>query len=95
MLSICIGTQNAFATNSFSTRHEGAEMKKDIAGQFLIAGGSETDGVPDEELGTFLSILNNLSKTLRDLGYPEEGEMLMGVRADIQQRLRISQTFPN
>jgi hypothetical protein len=70
-------------------------MKKDIAGRFSEAMRSDTDATLDEELGTFLSILNNLSKTLRDLGYPEEGEMLMGVRTDIQQRLRISQIFPN
>ena len=70
-------------------------MKKDIAGRFSEAMQSDADTTLDEELGTFLSILNNLSKTLRDLGYPEEGEMLMGVRTDIQQRLRISQSFPN
>jgi len=70
-------------------------MKKKIASQYSKVGLSDVEVALDEELGTFLSILNNLSKTLRDLGYPDEGEMLMGVRTDIQKRLRAPQVFPN
>ena len=53
------------------------------------------DAIQGEDLGTFLRILVNLSATLRDLGYPEEGEMLIGVKADTQERLRETATFPN
>ena len=70
-------------------------MKKNLAGQQPNRRRPEIDAVPDEDLGTFLRILGNLSGTLRDLGYPEEGEMLMGVKADILQRLRASVAFPN
>lgn len=63
-------------------------MKKSLSGQQSCERGPEIDAVLDEDLGTFLRILTNLSGTLRDLGYPEEGEMLIGVKTDILQRLR-------
>ena len=74
---------------------EGADMKRNLAGRQPGPRRPDIDAALDEDLGTFLSILNNLSKTLRDLGYPEEGEMLMGVRTDIQQRLRATRLFAN
>lgn len=70
-------------------------MKKNMAEQHPDPRRPDIDAALDEDLGTFLNILNNLSKTLRDLGYPEEGEMLMGVRTDIQQRVRATRAFAN
>lgn len=67
---------------------QGAGMKKSLSGQQSCERRPEIDAVLDEDLGTFLRILTNLSGTLRDLGYPEEGEMLIGVKTDILQRLR-------
>jgi hypothetical protein len=70
-------------------------MKKSIAAQQPRRRQPDTNAVLGEDLGTFLRILVNLSATLRDLGYPDEGEMLMGVKADILERLRETATFPN
>jgi len=70
-------------------------MKKTVTGQQPSRRRSEKDAVLDEDLGTFLRILTNLSGTLRDLGYPDEGEMLMGVKTDILQRLRDTLSLPN
>jgi hypothetical protein len=70
-------------------------MKKSIAAQQPRRHQSDTNAVLGEDLGTFLRILVNLSATLRDLGYPEEGEMLIGVKADILERLHETATFPN
>ena len=70
-------------------------MKKTLPGQQQRRHQPDTDAVLGEDLGTFLRILVNLSATLRDLGYPEEGEMLMGVKTDILERLRATAAFPN
>lgn len=70
-------------------------MKKTVAGQQPSRRRPEIDAALDEDLGTFLRILTNLSGTLRDLGYPDEGEMLMGVKTDILQRLRDTLSLPN
>ena len=70
-------------------------MKKNIAGQQPRQHQPDTNAVLGDDLGTFLRILVNLSATLRDLGYPEEGEMLIGVKADILERLGETTPFPN
>ena len=70
-------------------------MKKNIATQQSRRHQSDTNAILGEDLGTFLRILVNLSATLRDLGYPDEGEMLIGVKADILERLRETAIFPN
>ena len=70
-------------------------MKKPIASQKPRERRPELDAALGEDLGTFLRILTNLSGTLRDLGYPDEGEMLMGVKTDILQRLRDTVSLAN
>jgi hypothetical protein len=70
-------------------------MKKSIAAHQPQRHQPDTNAVLGEDLGTFLRILVNLSGTLRDLGYPEEGEMLMGVKTDILERLRATAAVPN
>ena len=82
-------------TPIFLSNDLGGEMKKTVAGQQPSNRRPEIDAVLDEDLGTFLRILTNLSGTLRDLGYPDEGEMLMGVKTDILQRLRDTILLPH
>lgn len=73
----------------------GAKMKKSVAGQQTCQQQLDIDAVLNEDLGTFLRILTNLSVTLRDLGYPEEGKTLLGVKRDILQRLSETIERPN
>ena len=70
-------------------------MKKSPANRESHFRRPKIEAVSDEELAIFLRILSNLSGTLRDLGYPEEGEMLMGVRLDLEQRIQETGDLPN
>ncbi len=62
-------------------------MKKNLDDQPPHRRRPKLDAVQDEDLGTFLNILTNLSETLRVLGYPDEGDTLIDVKKDILQRL--------
>jgi len=59
----------------------------------LLQAGTDANAADDVDM--FLRILADLSGTLRDLGYPGESRMLMGVKTDIQQRLRAAMPTPN
>jgi len=74
---------------------KGANMKKNVTCQQPRRRRPEIDAALGKDLGTFLRILTNLSGTLRDLGYPEESDMLLGVKTDILQRLQDTLSLPN
>ena len=59
----------------------------------LLQAGADPSAADDIDM--FLRILADLSGTLRDLGYTGESRMLMGVKTDIQQRLRAEMPNPN
>jgi hypothetical protein len=76
-------------------KRKGAEVKNSSDGQPPLRRRPKIDAVLDEDLGTFLNILTNLSETLRDLGYPDEGAILIDVKKDILKRLAATIERPN
>lgn len=49
---------------------------------------SGIDAAAEQDVETFLSILGELSGMLRDLGYADQGAMLLDVKRDMLQRLQ-------